>query len=108
MKALQTLTDRCFKFSGENDILYNETKTHCMTFWPRLYTQYVFPLVVLGTVSLKFVFEAVYFVHITSSNFKDVSDVYKQVKKLNTIGNVLIRNFSSCSEKVKCELCRAH
>ena len=26
IKALQTLTDICFKFAGENDIVYNETK----------------------------------------------------------------------------------
>ena len=62
----------------------------------------------LGTASLKFVVEAVYLGDKISSNLKDDSDVYKQVKKLNTIGNVLIRKFASCSEKVKCELFGAH
>ena len=52
--------------------------------------------------------EAVYLGHNISSNLKDDSDVYKQVKKLNTIGNVLIRNFASCSEKLKCEFFNAH
>ena len=30
IKALQTLINLCFKFAGENDILYNETKTQCI------------------------------------------------------------------------------
>ena len=54
------------------------------------------------------VVEAVYLGLHLSSDLKDDSDVYKRVKKLNTIGNVLIRNFASCSEKVKCELFGAH
>ena len=58
----------------------------------------------IGFYSLKFVVEAAYLWHIISSNIKDDSDVYKWVKKRNTIGNVLIRKFASCSEKVKCEL----
>ena len=70
-----------------------------MTFWPRSYTQSVLPSVTLGTDSLEFVVEAVYLGHNKSSNLKDDSDVYKQAKKLNTVGNVLIRKFASCSEK---------
>ena len=79
-----------------------------MAFWPRSYTQCVLPSVALGTASLKLAVETVYLGHIISSNLKDDSDVYKQVKKFNTIGNVLIRNFASCSEKVKYELFRAN
>ena len=79
-----------------------------MAFWPRSYTQCVFPSIALGTASLKFAVETVYVGHIISSNLKENSDVYKQIKKLNTIGNVLIRDFASCSEKVKCELFTAH
>ena len=47
IKALQTLIDMCFKFAGDNDILYDETKTQCMAFWPRLYTQSGLPSVAL-------------------------------------------------------------
>ena len=57
-----------------------------MDFWLRLYTHCIFPSVALGTASLKFVVEAVYLGYIISSNLKDDSDVYKQVKQLNTIG----------------------
>ena len=77
-----------------------------MPFWPLSYTQSVLPSVALGTASLKFVVEAVYLGHNISCNLKDDSDVYKQVKKLNTIGNVLLCEFASCSEKVKCEVIR--
>ena len=108
IKALQTLIDICFKFTGENDILYNETKTQCMSFWPRSYTQSVLPLVALGTSSLKFGVEAVYLVYIIRSNLIDDSDIYQQVRKPNTVGNVLILKFFSCSEKMKCELFRTY
>ena len=79
-----------------------------MAFWPRSYAQCVLSSIVLGTASLKFVVEAVYLGHNISYNLKDDSDANKQVKKLNTIGNVLIRKFASCSKKVKCELFREH
>ena len=72
-----------------------------------MFHQCVLPSVALGKASLKFVVEAVYLWHIISSNLKDVSVVYKHVKKLKTIRNVLIRNIAGCSEKVKCELFRA-
>ena len=64
--------------------------------------------VVLVTAPLKFVVEAVYLGHTINSNLNDDSDVYKRIEKLNTIGNVLICKFASCSEKVKCELFRSH
>ena len=79
-----------------------------MALWQRSYTQYVLPSVALDTASLKFVVGAVYLGHNIRSNLFDDSDVYEQAKKLNTIGNVLIREFASCSVKVKCELFKAH
>ena len=79
-----------------------------MAFWPRSITQHVLPTVTLGTASLNFVVEAVYLGHNISSNLKGDSDVYKHSKKLNTIGNVLIRKFAICSVKLKCVLFRAH
>ena len=81
IKALQTKIDMCFKFVGEIDLLYHETKTQCMAFWPRSYTQSVSPSVALGTASLKFVVEAVHLGLIISFNLKDDSDVYKKIKK---------------------------
>ena len=52
-----------------------------MAFWPRLYTQRVLPLVVLGMAPLKLVDQAAYLGHIINSNLKDDSDLYKQIKK---------------------------
>ena len=65
-----------------------------MAFWPPSYTQCVVPSVALGTASLKFVVEAVYLGHNISSNLKDDSDVYKQIKKRKTIGKILFRKFA--------------
>lgn len=96
IQAFRTLIDICFKITGKNGMLHNETKTKCVTFWPRLYTQLVLPKLSLGTASLKFVDETVYLGHFIISNLKDDSDAYKQVKKLNMIQNVLIRKLASC------------
>ena len=101
IKALPTLIGICFKSAGQNEILYNETKTQYLAFWPQSYTQCVLP-------SMEFVVQVVNLGHILSSNLKDDSDIYKQVKKLKKIGNVLTRNFASFSENVKCDLFRAH
>ena len=35
-------------------------------------------------------------------------DIAKQLRKMNTIGNVMIRKFSFCTDEVKKELFRAH
>ena len=51
--------------------------------------------------------EAVYLGPIISSSLKDDSDVCKQVKKLNTVGNVLIRNFALITELLNLSLIRA-
>ena len=80
-------------------MMYNETKTQCKTFWPRSYTQCVLPSALLGTAYLKFDVEAVYLGYNITNNQKDVSDVYKLMTKLNSIGNFLTRKFYSCSEK---------
>ena len=40
LKPLQTSIGTCFNFAGDNDKLYNETKTQCMIFWPQSCTQY--------------------------------------------------------------------
>ena len=75
-----------------------------MAFWPRLYREAVMSPLTLGGVPIQFV----YLGHVVNTNLKDDADIYKQVKKLNTIGNVMIRKFDSCSLNVKCKLFRAH
>ena len=93
LKGPQSLIALCFKFPGENDILYNETKIHCMVFWSLLYEQCVLHSVSFRTASLKLVDEAMNIGHFISLNLKDDADVYKQLNNRNMIGNVLIRKF---------------
>ena len=57
---------------------------------------------------IEFLHENVYLGHVINTNLKDDVDIYRQVKKHNTIGNVLIRKFASSSLNVKCKLFRAH
>ena len=74
-KIIEVLFDNFLNFAGGKDILYDETKTQCIAFCPRLYTQSVLLLVALGTVSLKFIDEMVYLGHSIRSKLKDDSDV---------------------------------
>lgn len=107
-KALQLLIEICCEFASKNDIIYNDSKTKCMAFWPRSYRQAAIAPITLGTASIEFGDEAIYLGHHISHNLKDDSDIYKQIKKMNTVGNVLIRKMATCTDKVKCELFRAH
>ena len=49
-----------------------------------------------------------YLGHIITSDRKDDEDIMKQIRKLNVIGNTLIRKFSFCTTAVKLELFRSY
>ena len=57
---------------------------------------------------LDFVKEVKYLGHIIHEILNDEGDIRNQWKKFNTVGNVIIRKFSSCSDHVKRTLFRAH
>ena len=109
VKALQLLLDTCYAYSVDHDILYNVTKSVCMLFrptWLRNVPQY--PIVTLNERNLEYVDKYKYLGHNLCADLSDDCDVGEQLRKLYTIGNVLIRKFRFCHDNVKCELFRVY
>ena len=107
-KALQELLVICENFSAERDIVYNVKKTNCMIFRPKNFKVSVSAQFVLNGQRLSFSTQVTYLGHIINTDLKDDLDIFRQVKKLNVIGNVIIRRFQNCSEAVKCQLFRSY
>ena len=57
IKALQALINTCASFASDNDILYNTSKTVCMTVWPKKLRYRPNPLFYLNGVQLESVHE---------------------------------------------------
>ena len=108
-KALQQLIDTCYLYSVDHDILYNVTKSVCMLFRPTwLKNNSVYPSITLNERNLDYVDNYKYLGHNLCSDLSDDYDVGEQLRKLYTIGNVLIRKFKFCYDNVKCELFRVY
>ena len=48
-----------------------------------------------------------YLGHVICADLSDDADIGEQLSRLSTVGNVLIRKFKFCYDKVKCELFRS-
>ena len=107
-KALQTLLNVCSDFATLNDIAYNPTKTVCMIFRPRSFKDFYTEKFHINGSDLEYTDQVKYLGHQINSSQSDDADISNQLKKFNTVGNVLIRKFGSCDKKVKCTLFRAH
>ena len=57
----------------------------------------------LGDAPLKFDKAVAYLDHHTRDNLKDDSDINRHLRKLNTVGNVIIREFGMCTPEVSFE-----
>ena len=107
--ALQHLLNTCYAYSVDHDILYNTKKSVCMLFKPTwLSGNVVYPSVFLNDRSLEFVDKYNYLGHNLCTDLSDDIDVGEKLRKLYTVGNVLIRKFKFCYDNVKCELFRVY
>jgi hypothetical protein len=107
-QALQLLVNQCELFAGCHDILYNTKKSVCMCIKPRNFKFDIPNNVLLNGKLLKNVTSEKYLGVLVANNCKDDPDIEQQCRSLYSRGNVLIRNFKSCSEDVKCHLFRAY
>ena len=103
-RALQTLLKTCDMFAADNDITYNITKTVCMFIKPNVLNNVCMPIMKLSGNVIKCVTSHKYLgVHVTA-DMKDDIDIRYQCRNIYSRGNMLIRNFKSCSDSVKCQL----
>ncbi|XP_064081128.1 uncharacterized protein LOC135197865 [Macrobrachium nipponense] len=89
--GLQRLIDTCRQYGEEFDIIYNETKTQCMSLLPRLLKHTAEPQIFLGNHRLEFVHEFPYLGHIITDDLKDTADIEQRRRKLCATGNVIAK-----------------
>ena len=106
--GLQRLIDTCSFYADEHDILYNESKTQCMSILPRTLRLIEDPPIHLKDHRLTFVKEFPYLGHIITNNQKDTVDIEQRRRKLCSLGNMITRRFAFCHQETKLLLFRTY
>ena len=106
--ALQKLIHICEQFALDNEMLYNPKKSTCMCFRSKEMKKLHVPTIFLDKKPLDFRNENVYLGIKIREDLRDDDDIERQRKCMYAKGNVLIRNFKKCTNKVKCDLFRAY
>lgn len=107
-KGLQRLIDTCYDYASSHDIIFNETKTQCMSIIPRYLRHIDNPAITLGIHRLQFVNEFPYLGHIITNNLNDNTDIEHKRRKLCALGNMICRRFAFCNVDTKIVLFRAY
>jgi hypothetical protein len=106
--ALQELINHCERFASAHDIIYNSKKTVVMCVKSKRYKHLHVPKFTLDGRSLRQVSEEKYLGCIMSDDFSDDLDLSRQMRAIYTRGNMLIKNFKSCSDDVKLQLFKTY
>ena len=107
-KGLQRLINTCLAFAEANDIIYNETKTQCMSILPNNFRNIPSPSMFLGHHRLQFVSEFPYLGHILTNDLKDTKDIANRRRKLCAVGNTITRQYGFCNLETKLTIFRAY
>ena len=107
-KGIQRLIDTCFEYASSHDIIYNETKTLCMSVLPRNLRHIPDPVITLGVHQLQFVNEFPYLGHIITNTLKDNTDIEHKRRKLCALGNMVTRRFAFCNIDTKLVLFQSY
>lgn len=107
-EGLQRLINTCSLYAAQNDIIYNESKTQCMSVLPRSLRYLEDPTIHLGNHKLEFVSEFPYLGHIITNNLTDTADIEHRRRKLCSLGNMITRRFAFCHQDTKFLLFRTY
>ena len=88
--------------------MFNPLKTLCMIFRPKPFSNTNVENLKLGDTTFKFDKEVVYLDHHICDNLKDDWDIKRLLRKLNTVGNVILRKFGMCTPEVERHLFGGH
>lgn len=103
-RAMQMLLNLCDNFARENHVIYNTRKTVCMCAKPKCFKSVFTPSFELCGTSLRYISSHKYLgVTIMCTQTDDIS-IGHQCRNTYSRGNTIIRNFSKCTEDVKCQL----
>ena len=107
--ALQTMLNICGAEATTLDIEYNTNKSVCMLVKPRTMQRFQFRAnSVLSGTQLEYVDSFPYLGHLITNNRCDNADISKQLRKLNAVGNQLIRKFNFCTMDVTVQLFKTY
>ena len=106
--AIQKLLDICSKFAGENDIIFNESKTWLMCFKPKCYSNLYIPDLLLNGKVISHRQKHLYLGIMLDDKLNDELDLKRHENSLNRRGNVLVSHFKDCSTEVKDYLFKTH
>ena len=106
-RALQILILLCEKYAKECDILFNVKKSVYMCMYPKG-MKINTPKISLNGRNIDLVSDYKYLGVIICNSGKDDAAIAAQIRGLYTRGNILIKNFKSCSDEVKCQLFKTY
>ena len=89
-------------------IIFNTSKSVCMALYPGSMSQNVSPNIYLSGAVIEYVKEFRYLGHIISVDFKDDSDIRREIRSLYARGNTLIRKLNFLPIDVKCSLFKSY
>jgi hypothetical protein len=102
--GLQHMLKICENFASECDLVFNSKKSVYMCIQPKDFRIYSVPKVCLNGAYIKLVSVHKYLgIHMSNTNTDDI-EMSKQLRNLYARGNTLVRNFSKCTNDVKCQL----
>ena len=107
-KGLQRLINICCEYASSHDIIYNETKTQCMSVLPRNLSHTPNPTITMDGHQLQFVNEFPYLGHIITNDLGDSADLEHRRRKLCALGNMITRRFAFCNRDTKLVLFRTY
>ena len=78
-----------------------------MNFWPKRYKKTTIEKFCLSGTTIEFVGDFTYLGHMITCDLRDELDMGEQLRKFNTLGNVIIRKFVQCEDAVRSKLFQA-
>jgi hypothetical protein len=109
VEALQMMLNVCEAEAATLDIEYNTSKTVCMLIRPEDMQRFPFRKnSVLNGTLLEYVDTFPYLGQLITKNHSDNAAISKQTRKLNAVGNQLVRKFNFCTTDVKVQLFKTY
>ena len=102
--AMQTLLNSCDGFAHDHNVIYSTKRTACMFVRPKCFKSSFVPGLRLSGSVLKCVSSHKYPGVCMSNELKDDASIRHQCRNMYGRGSMIIRNFTQCSDAVKCHL----
>ena len=104
-RALNDMLKICDKFADNHDVIFSTSKSVAMFLSSkRSKTASELPNIYLSNQKLDYVSNFRYLGHYITTDFRDDTDIQRELKSLYTRGNIIVRKFGFLTTDVKCTL----